>query len=65
MRRDLAAALPEAGLQEAESAEEADIVIALGGDGTILDAVRESPGKPVAGFNIGVFTKPVGSYSEL
>lgn len=53
LRRDLAAALPEAGLQEAESAEEADIVIALGGDGTILDAVRESPGKPVAGFNIG------------
>lgn len=51
--RALSAALAGNGLCEAESAGDADVVVALGGDGTILDAVRFAPGKPVAGFNIG------------
>ena len=31
----------------------ADVVIALGGDGTFLHAVREFPGMPVLGLNLG------------
>ncbi|MBP5285611.1 MAG: NAD(+)/NADH kinase [Kiritimatiellae bacterium] len=40
------------GLETVPDAE-ADIVVALGGDGTILRAVHEFPGVPVLGFNIG------------
>ena len=49
----LAAALGRYGLSEASSPEGADAVVALGGDGTILRAVRSCPEKPVVGFNIG------------
>ena len=38
---------------ESPSPADADAIIALGGDGTILRAFRSCPGKPVAGFNIG------------
>ena len=31
----------------------ADVVIALGGDGTLLHAVHEFPGLPILGFNLG------------
>ena len=36
-----------------EHGEGCDFVIALGGDGTILRAVRHHPGIPVLGFNLG------------
>lgn len=49
----LAGRLAASGMEEAPSAADADIVVALGGDGTILRAVRSFPGMPVAGFNIG------------
>lgn len=49
----LAGALAGAGLDVADSLDGADLVIALGGDGTLLDAVRAAGGRPVAGFNIG------------
>lgn len=41
-----------AGLEPCEAAC-AEAVIALGGDGTILRAVRDVPGVPVIGFNLG------------
>ena len=49
----LAAELPGLGLETCEKGAEADIVIALGGDGTILRAARIHRAKPVAGFNLG------------
>lgn len=36
-----------------DSGYDADVVISLGGDGTILRAVHEFPGVPVLGFNLG------------
>ena len=49
----LSSALVRYGMVECASPAEADAIIALGGDGTILRAFRSCPGKPVAGFNIG------------
>ena len=49
----LAAALPRFGMEECASAAEADVVIALGGDGTILRAAHVNPPRPVVGFNLG------------
>ena len=51
-RAALAAELSEYGLVETDGAD-AEIVIALGGDGTILRAVHEFPGRPVLGLNLG------------
>lgn len=52
-RKALSDALAANGLCEAADAGDADVIVALGGDGTILETVRDWPGKPVAGFNIG------------
>lgn len=52
LRPKLAARLPAAALEESAAAD-ADVLVALGGDGTILRAVREHPGVPVLGFNLG------------
>ncbi len=41
------------GLSVVEDGTKADVMIALGGDGTILRAVRSHPGLPVLGFNLG------------
>ena len=49
----LSSALVRYGMVESASPAEADAIIALGGDGTILRAFRSCPGKPVAGFNFG------------
>ena len=34
-------------------AQEADVIVTLGGDGTILTAVHSHPGKPLLGLNLG------------
>ena len=49
----LAASLARHGIAEAGSPDGADAVVALGGDGTILRAVRSCMEKPIVGFNIG------------
>ena len=49
----LAAEAVRHGLALAEGNAAADVVIALGGDGTILRAVRRFPDVPVLGFNLG------------
>ncbi len=49
----LAAALAGFGMQECVKGDDADVVVALGGDGTILRAARRHRSKPVAGFNFG------------
>ena len=41
------------GIEVAAAAAEADILVALGGDGTILKAVHEYPALPVLGLNYG------------
>ena len=41
------------GMEECASGDEADAIVALGGDGTILRAARRHLGRPVAGFNLG------------
>jgi len=41
------------GLGVAKAGGQADVVVALGGDGTFLKAVHEHPGLPVLGLNIG------------
>ncbi len=51
-RAPLANEAARLGLQEVPS-HEADIVIALGGDGTILRAVHEFPSTPILGLNFG------------
>lgn len=51
-RDGLAALLAGFGVEEVQ-AREADVIVALGGDGTILRAVRDYPGIPVIGFNLG------------
>jgi NAD+ kinase len=38
---------------EVVAASVADVLVAIGGDGTLLRAVREFPGIPVLGFNLG------------
>lgn len=48
----LSAALKGMGLVEA-AGDEAEVVVALGGDGTILRAVHEFPQLPVLGLNLG------------
>lgn len=53
VRDALAAALPRFGLERAATPAEADLAIALGGDGTIIRAAKAFPGTPVAGFNLG------------
>lgn len=47
------AAAEAAGLAVAERGDDADAVVALGGDGTLLRAVRLHPLLPVIGFNLG------------
>lgn len=49
----LAAALPALGLAEAGKGADADVIVALGGDGTILRAARAHGATPVIGFNLG------------
>jgi len=52
MRELLAAEAMRRGIGEAAGFD-ADVVVALGGDGTILRAVHEFPGVPVLGLNLG------------
>lgn len=52
-RSGLAALARRSGLKVASRAASADVVVALGGDGTILHAVHAVPGVPVLGFNLG------------
>ncbi len=47
------AAAAAAGLETVSRGEDADVVVALGGDGTLLRAVRSHPARPVLGFNFG------------
>ena len=49
----LAASLPDFGMELCSKGDDADVVIALGGDGTILRAARMHREKPIAGFNLG------------
>ena len=49
----LASSLPDFGMELCAKGDEADVVIALGGDGTILRAARLHREKPIAGFNLG------------
>lgn len=49
----LRARLPEFGMEPCAKGVDADVVIALGGDGTILRAARLHREKPIAGFNFG------------
>lgn len=52
LRDVLAARVAARGVKET-AAYDADAIVALGGDGTILRAVHEYPGVPVLGFNLG------------
>jgi len=52
MRELLMAEAARRGIGEAAGFD-ADVVVALGGDGTILRAVHEFPGVPVLGLNLG------------
>ncbi len=49
----LVAAAARLGLAEAAEGRAADVVIALGGDGTLLRAVHAHPGVPILGFKLG------------
>jgi NAD+ kinase len=49
----LVASLPEFGMELCARGDDADVIIALGGDGTILRAARTHREKPIAGFNLG------------
>ena len=49
----LVSILPEYGMELCGKGDEADVVVALGGDGTILRAARIHREKPIAGFNLG------------
>jgi NAD+ kinase len=49
----LAARLSEFGMEPCAKGADADVVVALGGDGTILRAARLHREKPIAGFNFG------------
>lgn len=52
-KRQLLGVARECGFDVSEVGEGCDFVIALGGDGTILRAVRHHPGIPVLGLNLG------------
>lgn len=52
-QKTLAAALPSFGMKLCGKGGDADLVIALGGDGTILRAAKSHPDTPVVGFNLG------------
>lgn len=52
LKEVLAARLAKHGIMEC-SGRDADVIAALGGDGTILRAVHEYPGVPVLGLNLG------------
>ena len=52
-RGELADLARARGLACADAPFAADVLVALGGDGTILRAVHEFPGVPVLGFNLG------------
>lgn len=54
-RVDLAARAARLGLADVGDAatDAADVIVALGGDGTILKAVHEFPNRPVLGLNLG------------
>ena len=41
------------GLEMVQNPSSAEIIISVGGDGTILKAVRQFPRKPIIGFNFG------------
>ena len=49
----LVAAAARLGLAAAAEGRAADVVIALGGDGTLLRAVHAHPGIPILGFKVG------------
>ena len=49
----LSAVAARLGLGVAADGRSADVVVALGGDGTLLRAVHEYPGVPVLGFRLG------------
>lgn len=49
----LAAEAARCGFAVCEKGDGCDFVVALGGDGTILRAVRHHPGTPVLGLNLG------------
>ena len=49
----LSSAAARLGLVETDDGAAADAVVALGGDGTLLHAVRTFPGVPVLGFKVG------------
>jgi len=51
--RVVSAAARRAGLRVVKDASKAEILLALGGDGTILRAVHEYPSTPVLGINFG------------
>ena len=51
--RKLAAFAGTLGLKVVEGAKKPNVVISLGGDGTMLRCVREYPGVPVLGLNLG------------
>ncbi|MCR5414592.1 MAG: NAD(+)/NADH kinase [Kiritimatiellae bacterium] len=51
-KRSLAAAAKKLGLALAPAAE-ADVIAVLGGDGTMLRAAHEFPGRPLLGLNLG------------
>ncbi len=52
-RDALAAEAVRLGIAVAAEGRAADVVVALGGDGTLLRAVHEYPGVPVLGFKLG------------
>jgi len=52
VRGMLAEAAARVGISEAPPGE-ADVIVTLGGDGTLLRAVHEFPGSPVLGLNLG------------
>jgi NAD+ kinase len=52
VRDRLAARVAEKGAREVPAGE-ADAIVVLGGDGTMLRAVHDFPGKPIVGFNLG------------
>lgn len=54
-RKDLAARAVRLGLLVVgdSGTDAADVIVALGGDGTILKAVHEFPNRPVLGLNLG------------
>ena len=50
---ELSGVVASLGMEECARGSDADVVVALGGDGTILRAVHRHPAKPVLGLNLG------------